>query len=400
MLFSVLTCRRCMALQPSYRILKNATKVFSNSKFTWSAAVEKFVDDLMYEYEKLNKKLLNSKDLTAAELKSCSSKVHELKPTAEAYEELKKKREEMLEMAALAVSDGDLKTLVDEEMQTYQSEIRVLENNIMDFIVPRDKDDTNDAVLEVTAASGGREAAIFASEMFNMYSKLASSNRWKFEVLTNSENTEGGVKKASASVAGASVFGFLKYESGVHRVQRVPVTESLGRVHTSTVTIAVLPQPQDVDVVLDMKDLRIDTYKASGAGGQHVNTTDSAVRVTHVPTGIVVAMQDERSQTMNKSKALRVLTARLYDVERSRAIKERHDVRQLQVGSGHRSERIRTYNYSQDRVTDHRIGLTVHGVDDFLSGGSTLSELIEKLQAHDKLLALGSITDMKPSIRL
>lgn len=306
----------------------------------------------------------------------------------------------MLEMASLAIMDDEFKQLVDEEMETFQNEIRDLEAKVMDAVIPTDKDDTNDAILEVRAASGGREAAIFASEIFAMYSKLSSNKRWRFEVLTESENMEGGLKYASASVAGNGVFGILKHEVGVHRVQRVPITESLGRVHTSTITVAVLPQPEDVDVTINMKDVRIDTYKSSGPGGQHVNTTDSAVRVTHIPTGIIVAMQEGRSQTMNRAKALQVLTARLYDLERTRAQKERNDERQSQVGSGHRSERIRTYNSAQDRITDHRIGVTLHGFNEFLTGGPPLEELIEQLQAHEKLLSLGSITNMNPSIRL
>jgi len=371
-----------------------------NHTFTWNAAIEKYVDDMMFKYQKLNEKLMDSQNLTPKELKYYSSELHQLKPAVKAYNVLKKKREDLLELAILAIEDDDFKTIMEEESPQYQTEIRQLESDVIDLIVPSDKDDGNNVVLEVRSATGGKEAAIFASEVFSMYIKFCSFKHWKFDLLTMGENIEGGLKDATASISGKNVFGVLKHEIGVHRVQRVPSTESLGRVHTSTITVAVLPQPEDLDVVLNMADVKVDTYRSSGAGGQHVNTTDSAVRVTHNPTGISVAIQDERSQLKNKHKALQLLTARIYERQRARSMKERSDERKTQIGTGHRSERIRTYNLSQDRVTDHRIGVTLHGFNDFLTGGESLSELLEKLTTQHKMDSIGEITNMKPSIRL
>lgn len=368
--------------------------------FTWSASIQHHIDNLNHQYKTITDKLMMPDELSQTEIKKYSSELNRLRPIMDAYQNLLKKKEELLEVAALAIEDLDFQKMADEEMRDYREEIQRAESQLIEMIIPADVDDENNAVLEVRAGTGGREAAIFASEIFNMYKKYSGSKRWSFDMLSENHNAEGGLKEASASINGKSVFAFLKHEIGVHRVQRIPVTESLGRVHTSTVSVAVLPQPENVNIVLDMKDVKIDTFKSSGAGGQHVNTTDSAVRVTHLPTGLTVSMQDGRSQIMNRQKALQVLTARLYDQERTRSMKERSDARRIQIGSALRSERIRTYNFSQDRITDHRIGLTLHGINEMLVGGSNLHELIVNLRAHEKLLSLENLGNLKPVVRL
>jgi peptide chain release factor 1 len=256
------------------------------------------------------------------------------------------------------------------------------------MLLPRDAADERSAILEVRPAAGGDEAALFAAELFRAYGRYAEARRWRFEVLDYDESDLGGVKGAVAEIGGKGVFARLKYESGVHRVQRVPATETQGRIHTSTVTVAVLPEAEEVDVQISESDLRIDTYRASGAGGQHVNKTDSAVRITHIPTGTVVAMQEEKSQHKNRAKAMRVLRARIFEAERARAAATRAADRRGQVGTGDRSERIRTYNFPQGRVTDHRIGLTLHKIDRVMLG--ELDEIIDALTAEDEAARLAA----------
>ena len=375
-------------------------KVSLRYKITWSASVEKYVGDLIFEYDKINNQLIDNLDMDPEDLKRLSARLQELQPKVSIFKMLQQKQEEMLEVAGLAVMDDELKNEVEEEILIYREGIALLQQRLIEAILPADKDDTASAILEVRAGTGGKEAAIFAGEIFSMYSKLASNRRWRFEILTESPSSEGGVKEATASIVGKNVFGFMKYEVGVHRVQRVPSTEAQGRLHTSTITVAVLPQPEEVDVHINPQDLRVDTFRSSGAGGQHVNTTDSAVRVTHIPSGIVVSMQDERSQLRNREKAMRILKARIYDVERQKSMKERSEARKSQVGSGDRSERIRTYNFPQDRVTDHRISLSMSGINRFMEGGEQLVEINDELKTLDKILSLGAITDMKPSIRI
>ena len=257
------------------------------------------------------------------------------------------------------------------------------------MLLPKDEADAKNAILEVRAGTGGDEAGLFAADLFRMYQRYAESRKWKFQVMGVSETGIGGHKEATASVSGKDVFQRLKFESGVHRVQRVPATESGGRIHTSAATVAVMPEAEEVDVQIDEKDLRIDVFRASGPGGQSVNTTDSAVRVTHMPSGIVVSQQDEKSQHKNKAKALRVLRARLYDAERQKIDDERAEVRRSQVGSGDRSERIRTYNFPERRVTDHRINLTLHQLEKVLNG--ELDEFIDALLADDQARLLAEI---------
>lgn len=274
--------------------------------------------------------------------------------------------------------DAEMRELAEAERQELSEGLEALSQDVRIGLLPKDAADANDAILEVRAGTGGDEAALFAGDLFRMYQRFAELNGWKVEVLSASEGEVGGYKEVIASVSGENVFARMKFESGVHRVQRVPATESGGRIHTSAATVAVLPQAEEVDVDVQESDLRIDTFRASGAGGQHVNTTDSAVRITHIPTGIVVAVQDERSQHKNKARAMQLLRARIYDEERERAASERTEARRLQVGSGDRSERIRTYNFPQGRVTDHRIGLTLYKLDQIIAGDG-LNEVIEAL---------------------
>lgn len=275
-------------------------------------------------------------------------------------------------------SDAEMRELAELERDELVERVEALSQEVRVGLLPKDEADANDAILEVRAGTGGDEAALFAGDLFRMYQRYAELQGWKVEILSASEGEVGGYKEVIASVSGDHVFAKLKFESGVHRVQRVPATESGGRIHTSAATVAVLPQAEDVDIDVQDSDLRIDTYRASGAGGQHVNTTDSAVRITHIPTGIVVAVQDERSQHKNKARAMQLLRARIYDEERERAANERTEARRLQVGSGDRSERIRTYNYPQGRVTDHRIGLTLYKLDQIITG-EALDEVIDAL---------------------
>ncbi|NBP72793.1 MAG: peptide chain release factor 1 [Alphaproteobacteria bacterium] len=284
-----------------------------------------------------------------------------------------------------------MKTLAQEEFQELTERVPKLEKNLQIMLLPRDAADDKNAILEVRAGTGGDEAALFAADLLRMYQRYADKNRWKFDILSSSDTGIGGIKEASVEISGKGVFARLKYESGVHRVQRVPETESGGRIHTSAATVAVLPEAEDVDVEINDSDLRIDTYRAQGAGGQHVNTTDSAVRITHLPTGIVVQQQDEKSQHKNRAKALKILRARIYDAEREAQANARAEDRRNQIGSGDRSERIRTYNFPQGRVSDHRINLTLHKLERVLEG-EALDEIIDALTAEDQAQKLAEVT--------
>ena len=276
-------------------------------------------------------------------------------------------------------ADKELKEMAELELEEIKSKIGELETKIKLFMLPKDEADEKNAIIEIRAGTGGLEAALFAGDLFEMYQKVASNNNWKTEVISISQSDAGGYKEVVFSVTGKNVFSKLKFESGVHRVQRVPKTETQGRVHTSAATVAVLPEAEDVDVKIDENDLRIDVFRSSGPGGQSVNTTDSAVRITHIPSGIVVSQQDEKSQHKNKAKALKILRSKIYELERSKLEQERSSARKSQIGSGDRSERIRTYNFPQGRVTDHRINLTLHKLTDFLSG-DVFSEISDALQ--------------------
>ncbi len=288
--------------------------------------------------------------------------------------------------------DREMKALAEGELIDLLENYKLIENELKIMLIPKDKNDSRNAMLEVRAGTGGEEAALFAADLFRMYEKYSISKGWGFEIMDINEIGIGGFKEAVASISGIDVFGRLKFESGVHRVQRVPSTESSGRVHTSAATVAILPEAEEVDVRIDTKDLRIDTYRAQGAGGQHVNKTDSAVRITHLPTNIVVQCQDQKSQHKNRLKAMKVLRARLYDRMKHESDRERAENRKDQVGSGDRSQRIRTYNFPQGRITDHRINLTVHKLDEMLEG-EALDDLVDALAAEERAEKLATLTN-------
>ncbi len=296
----------------------------------------------------------------------------------------KKELEDLYILLKDKESDADLQDMAREESKILENELNSLNKKLELAILPKDKDDQRNVILEVRAGTGGDEAGIFAANLFNMYQKFSMNNNWKFEILSVSDTGVGGYKEAHANIVGGGAFGKLKFESGVHRVQRVPVTETNGRVHTSAATVAVLPEAEDVEINLNDKDLRIDVYRSSGPGGQSVNTTDSAVRITHIPSGIVVSQQDEKSQHKNKAKAMKILLARLYDQERQIQNSKIASTRKDQVGTGDRSERIRTYNYPQGRVTDHRINFTLHKIEKIIEGEG-LDEIIDNLILKDRM---------------
>lgn len=308
----------------------------------------------------------------------------QLQPIAEKYKEYKKAKKDESDTRELLeeTGDGDLRQMAAEELQTARAEITRLEAELRVLLLPRDPNDYKNVIVEIRSGAGGDEAALFAADLYRMYSMYAESRGWKTEVLNLSETGIGGVKEISFMIEGEGAYSRLKFESGVHRVQRVPVTEAAGRIHTSTVTVAVLPEMEDVEVHVNPDDLRIDTYRSSGAGGQHVNKTSSAIRITHIPTGIVVECQDERSQYKNKDRAMKILRSRLFDMAQSARDEKIAAQRRLQVGTGDRSERIRTYNFPQGRVTDHRIGLTLYKIDEILNG--RLDELIDALVTADQ----------------
>ena len=339
---------------------------------------------ILQKQQELSNKL--AAGVTGDEFVKAAKEYSDLEPIVEKINEYNKALSELVSTKELANEpgqDAETQEMINEELRSLEERILKLEREVKLALLPKDEADSKSAIIEIRAGSGGEEAALFAAVLFGMYQRYAELKGWRFEILSLSDTGIGGYKEASASINGQGVFSKLKFESGVHRVQRVPETESSGRIHTSAATVAVLPEAEEVDIKIEDKDLKIDTYRASGAGGQHVNTTDSAVRITHLPTGIVVALQDEKSQHKNKAKALKILRSRVYEVQRQKLELERSLSRKGQIGSGDRSERIRTYNFPQSRVTDHRINLTLYKIDEIVRGGQ-LDEIIHALIADDE----------------
>src|SRR5579872_471688 len=352
-------------------------------------ALENRLDQLVRRHTEIGEAMATS-GVSGAEFTKLSREYSELSPIVDTITELRQAQSDMeAAVEMMAGDDPEMKAMAEEEAQSLRERLPDLEMRVRMSLVPKDEDDERNAILEVRAGTGGDEAALFAAELFRMYQRYAALRNWKFELLDISETGIGGVKEASASIIGRSVFARLKFESGVHRVQRVPETEASGRIHTSEATVAVMPEAEEIDIQIDDKDLRIDVYRSSGPGGQSVNTTDSAVRITHLPTGLVVIQQDEKSQHKNKAKALKVLRARLYEMERQARDAARAASRKSQVGSGDRSERIRTYNFPQGRVTDHRINLTLHKLDEVIEG-EALGEVIDALVTEQQAALLAA----------
>ena len=342
------------------------------------------LENILIRSAELEKSL--SSELSSDEYVKLSKEYSELEPLKKAINDWKNflsETDELNEIISDTSSDEEMINLAKNEFEELKEKIIGVEESIQLMLLPKDKADSNDVILEIRAGTGGDEAAIFAGDLYRMYQRYSDLNQWKTQIMALSDGDVGGYKEIIISISGENVFSKLKFESGVHRVQRVPATESSGRIHTSAATVAVLPEPEDVDVEIQDKDIRIDVFRASGPGGQSVNTTDSAVRITHLPSGIVVSQQDEKSQHKNKAKAMKILRARLYEAERDKQLKERAEDRKGQVGSGDRSERIRTYNFPQGRVTDHRINLTLHKLETILEGQDLIG-LIEALITEEK----------------
>ena len=347
---------------------------------------------LVEKFEELEKKIIDPEIMKDMNVWQKLAKEHgDMKPIVEKYREYSKHKKELEENKEMLKEslDDEMKELVKEEISELEDSIEKEEQDLKILLLPKDPNDEKNVFMEVRAGTGGDEAGLFAEDLLRMYRMFADKQRWKTEIMSISEQGVGGIKEVVFLVKGSGAYSKLKYESGVHRVQRVPATESSGRIHTSAATVAVLPEVEDVDVVINQNDLRIDVYRASGNGGQCVNTTDSAVRITHIPTGVVVTCQDEKSQLKNKDKAMKILKSRLYEKYQEEQNKDIADARKSQIGSGDRSERIRTYNFPQGRVTDHRINMTIYQLDSFLNGD--ISDMIDALITSDqakKMLAI------------
>ncbi|MCZ4282151.1 peptide chain release factor 1 [Kiloniella laminariae] len=351
------------------------------------------LDAVVARYDELNAVVSTHSDPGSSNYTKMLRELSDLGDVVEAVQELRRLQADMLDLKEMLNepdADAEMKAMAQEEYHDLKEQLPELEKKVQIMLLPKDMDDERNAILEVRAGTGGDEAGLFAAELFRMYQRYAEAVGWRFEALDYSENGIGGVKEATALISGAGVFSNLKFESGVHRVQRVPVTESGGRIHTSAATVAVMPEAQEVDVHINPADLRIDTYRSQGAGGQHVNTTDSAVRITHIPSGVVVQCQDGRSQHKNKEQAMKMLLTQLYDHQRRTQEAEHAANRKSQVGSGDRSERIRTYNFPQGRVTDHRINLTLYKLDRIIAG-EALGEVLSALISEDQAARLAEI---------
>jgi peptide chain release factor 1 len=351
------------------------------------------LDRVANRHEELQTLLSSHGDPSSDEYTKLTREYADITPLVAKVHEFKKREEELaetLEMLSDPDIDSEMKEIAEEEKYSLVESMEALEKEIQILLLPKDEADARNAILEIRAGTGGDEAALFGGDLMRMYQRYAADKGWRVEVMGTSDTGIGGIKEASMMVTGTNVFARLKFESGVHRVQRVPETESGGRIHTSAATVAVLPEAEEVDVQIETKDLRIETYRAQGAGGQHVNTTDSAVRITHLPTGTVVTQQDEKSQHKNRAKAMTVLRARIYDQQRAKVDAERAENRRSQVGSGDRSERIRTYNFPQGRVTDHRINLTLYKLDKVLAG-EALDEVVDALTTEDQAAMLAEL---------
>ena len=351
----------------------------------------KKLEDILAKYRALSEQMADPAVIADPEKWTKCAKEHsDCSESAEKYLEYKKVETEMEDAFAAAETetDAEMKDMLVQEGYACKEKLAAINAELRILLLPKDKNDERNVVMEIRGGAGGEEANLFAAELFRMYQHYAESMRWKLDIIDMSDTELGGMKEVVFSVSGKGVYSKLKYESGVHRVQRVPETESQGRVHTSTVTVAVLPEAEDVDVEINEKDLKIDTYRSGGAGGQHVNKTESCIRLTHLPTGIVVTCQDERSQIKNREKAMKVLKSRLYDYYNTKYQSEYSQNRKNQVGTGDRSERIRTYNFPQNRVTDHRIGLTLYSLDNFMLGD--ISQMIESLAIADREAQLSS----------
>ena len=351
----------------------------------------KKLEDILAKYRALSEQMADPAVIADPEKWTKCAKEHsDCSESAEKYLEYKQVEKEMEDAFAAAETetDAEMKDMLVQEGYACKEKLAAINAELRILLLPKDKNDERNVVMEIRGGAGGEEANLFAAELFRMYQHYAESMRWKLDIIDMSDTELGGMKEVVFSVSGKGVYSKLKYESGVHRVQRVPETESQGRVHTSTVTVAVLPEAEDVDVEINEKDLKIDTYRSGGAGGQHVNKTESCIRLTHLPTGIVVTCQDERSQIKNREKAMKVLKSRLYDYYNTKYQSEYSQNRKNQVGTGDRSERIRTYNFPQNRVTDHRIGLTLYSLDNFMLGD--ISQMIESLAIADREAQLSS----------
>lgn len=357
-------------------------------------SLDQKLDSLIARHKELGDMLASPDVASSGDFGKLSKELSDLTPIVETAMALKQAKQELEDTEAMLEdkdSDVEMRELAEEEKNQLLTLIPKLEHDLKVALLPKDEADEKNAILEVRAGTGGDEAALFAAELFRMYQRFAERHNLRFDVMEVNETGIGGYKEATANITGKNVFAKLKFESGVHRVQRVPETESGGRIHTSAATIAVLPEAEEVDVHIEEKDLRIDVFRASGPGGQSVNTTDSAVRIVHIPTGITVQQQDEKSQHKNRAKAMKILRARIYEVEREKAAKERAESRKGMVGSGDRSERIRTYNFPQGRVTDHRINLTLYKLNDVMDGD--LDELVTSLTTEEQAAKMAAMGD-------